>query len=92
VDFDRFERDEKTADAVIRNFQVVGEAARRVPEEVMARHPEIPWPQMRGTRDLLVHEYASVRLSTSWHTVEHDRPPLVPLLRRILAETDGTGS
>ena len=48
MDFQHFERDDRTLDAVIRNFSVIGEAATHVPENIRADHPELPWPQMRA--------------------------------------------
>lgn len=80
-----FERDAKTADAVVRNLIVIGEAARHMPEEIVARHPDIPWRLMADLRNLAVHEYFGVRLVTIWQTLREDLPPLVPLLERLLA-------
>lgn len=81
-----FQADEKTVDAVIRNFQIIGEAARHVPPEIAGRHPDVPWVEMRAMRNVVVHEYAGVDLATVWETVQRDLPPLVPRLRRILEE------
>lgn len=85
MDFEAFKGDERTVDAVAWNFQVIGEAARYVPEEVQERHPEVPWDKMRGMRNLLVHAYWTISMSIMWQTSKDDLPPLVPLLRAILA-------
>jgi uncharacterized protein with HEPN domain len=84
--FEEFQQDDKTVDAVIRNFQIIGEAARHVPEEIVTGYPVLPWAPMRGMRNIVIHEYGSVRLATIWNTLQHDLPPLVPHLRRILDE------
>jgi len=65
---------------------VVGEAARHIPAEVETRHSELPWHRMRGLRNVLVHEYFGVSLTTVWETATRNLPPLVPQLRRILEE------
>jgi uncharacterized protein with HEPN domain len=53
--FDTFIADEKTVDAVVRNFEIIGEAARHVPSEIVARYPQVPWSMMRGMRNLAIH-------------------------------------
>lgn len=68
-------------DAVIRNFQVIGEAARRVPIELQARHPEIPWAQMMGMRNVIVHGYDVIRLDIVWRTIQENLPPLIEPLK-----------
>jgi len=74
-------------DAVIRNFQVIGEAARRVPATVQATHPGIPWSLMCGMRNVLVHDYDEVDLETLWRTVRDDLPALIEPLQKLV-ETD----
>lgn len=76
--------DEKTADAVTRNIGIIGEAASHVPAEVQARYPAIPWPKMRGMRNVVIHDYPDVDLEIVWDTIRNDLPPLVPLLNEIL--------
>jgi len=73
-------------DAVLRNFTIIGEAARNVPPEVTAAHPELPWRLMQDMRNVLVHDYPGVDLRVVWHTIQNDLPPLVPLLSKILEE------
>jgi uncharacterized protein with HEPN domain len=60
--FEQFREDRKTIDAVVRNIEVIGEAARHIPEDVRARFPEIPWPDVIGSRSVLIHEYFGVDL------------------------------
>ena len=82
--FETFEADDRTVDAVVRNFIIIGEAARNLSPEFAARHPAIPWPQMRGLRNIAIHEYARVNNRVIWETVTTHLPPIVPLLRAIL--------
>lgn len=94
MDFDEFKQDEKTIDAVIRNFTVLGEAAAHVPEEVEKRYPELPWAEMRGMRHILIHEYFGVSLPIVWETIRNDLPPLVPKLKTLIeqeSQTEGQG-
>lgn len=76
LNFEEFEDDAKTADAVLRNFEVIGEAAKNVPDAVRDEYDDIPWAEMAGMRDKLIHGYATVDLEIIWRTVENDIPPL----------------
>jgi len=89
-----FVRNDLVADAVIRNFQVIGEAARQVPPDAVALHVDIPWKQMAGMRNIIVHGYDVVRLDIVWRTVQEDLPALIDPLNAALkvaraAEDDG---
>lgn len=55
--FDEFSSDEKTIDSVLRNLEIIGEAARSVPGEIRARHPELPWAEMLTMRNIVIHDY-----------------------------------
>jgi uncharacterized protein with HEPN domain len=72
--------------ALTRLLEIIGEAAGRVPEGVRARHPEIPWPQIVGLRNRLIHGYDSVDLDILWQVVTGDLPPLITSLESIIAE------
>ena len=80
----RFLTETLLQDAVIRNIEIVGEAAGRLSPEFAARHPEIPWRDIVGMRHRLVHGYMKVNLSTVWEVVERDLPALEPALRALL--------
>jgi uncharacterized protein with HEPN domain len=84
--WEAFSTDQKTLDAVIRNIEVIGEASRHIPDDIVAQHPGIPWDEMRGMRNVLIHEYFLVSVPVLWQTVVQDLSPLVPKLRRILSE------
>jgi uncharacterized protein with HEPN domain len=71
-----FLEDEKTQDAVIRQLSVIGEAAARLPIALKTKHPEIPWKKVIGMRNIIIHEYADIRVESIWETVERDLPGL----------------
>ena len=73
--------------AVIHAVQIVGEAARKVPNDVRARFPEIAWKFAVGMRNIVVHDYGEVDHVIVWDTVRNDFPPLIATLDRLLAET-----
>jgi uncharacterized protein with HEPN domain len=86
-------RDKKRADldtdrtlglATLRCLEIVGEAASHVPESLRHQHPQIPWPQIIGTRNRLVHGYDLVDYDIIWSTVTEDLPPLIAELEKIL--------
>ena len=82
--FDQFADDPKTIDAVIRNITVIGEAARNVPEEVVERHPSLPWREMRDIRNVVVHEHFGLDHNVGWDTLQRNLPPLLPELKRMV--------
>jgi uncharacterized protein with HEPN domain len=88
LDFDAFEADRKTVDAVERNLEIIGEATANLPDEVLARWPEVPWRYMKGVRNLLAHEYFGVDVGIIWQTIQEDLPAITPLLRKVLASAD----
>ena len=63
-------------DSVIRRIEIIGEAIKNLPEQAKKDHPEIPWKQIAGMRDMLVHEYFGVDLSLTWKVVKQDIPEL----------------
>jgi uncharacterized protein with HEPN domain len=71
-------------DAVARNLQVIGEAAKRVPAELTSREPQIPWRLIAGMRNRLVHDYAGIDLVEVWNVVEKDLPALSSAVTRLL--------
>ncbi len=82
--FEQFSNDPKTVDAVIRNFEIIGEAAGYIPESIQERYPDLAWLEMRGMRNIMAHEYFGVSLPIIWHTIEHDLPQLFQRIKRLL--------
>jgi uncharacterized protein with HEPN domain len=81
-----FAQDQKTIYAVVRPFEIIGEAAKKVPPSVRKRHAKVPWKQMTGMRDKLIHEYFGVNFQVLWKTVQEDIPPMQPLIAKVLQE------
>lgn len=79
-----FLKDSKTHDAVIRNFEIIGEAVKRLSETTRNLSPEIPWKQYAGLRDILIHQYDGVDLSEVWLTLENDLSALKQAIKVIL--------
>ena len=80
---DDFLNDSKTQDAVIRQFEIIGEATKRISDVIRLKHTEIPWDDMAGMRDKLIHDYIDVDLETVWKTVEQDIPSLKKQLESL---------
>jgi hypothetical protein len=72
----QFRQDEKTVDAVARNLEILGEATRQIPEDFMARFPDVPWRQMAGLRNRIVHDYFGLDLEIIWQIIRHNLPTL----------------
>jgi uncharacterized protein with HEPN domain len=87
LDYEQFRTDAKTNKAVVWNLITIGEAAGQVPETVRQTHQQVPWRQIRGMRNRIVHGYDTVDLEVVWKAVRDELPPLVPTLERILRET-----
>ena len=83
---DAFLGDPKTQDAVVRNLEVIGEAAKNVSEGLKATHPDIPWKRIAGMRDKMIHAYFGVDLRLVWEVVERDLPELRRTVDSILRE------
>ena len=78
------ERDEMLTFAILRALEIVGEAASQVSKKFQVAHPEIPWPQIIGMRNHLVHAYFDVDVERVWDTVTDDLPPLITALKQIV--------
>lgn len=88
IGFETFSADDKTASAVIRKLEIIGEATKNVPEEIRQNYPQVPWTQMAGMRDRLIHAYFGVDYSLVWETVKSQIPLLQPVIAQILKELE----
>jgi uncharacterized protein with HEPN domain len=88
IDLDTFLSDRKSQFAVIRCFEVMGEAAKRISEHFQAQHPGVPWSKMARMRDLLIHAYGRVNPSEVWDTVQNDLPTLISYLEKLVPPED----
>jgi len=85
-----FQENDLVVDAVVRNLEVIGEAARQIPEAVRERYPTIPWRRVIGLRHVVVHAYFYVDLEIVWKIVAEQLPVLEPHLLRMRAELKST--
>lgn len=84
----RFLQEDMVQDAVIRNLEIIGEAAKRIDENYRAAHPGIPWRALAGLRDVLIHQYEGVDPGRVWAIVEKDLPPLKRAIAELLPPLD----
>lgn len=84
LDYDSFYNDDKALYAVIRALEIIGEAARQIPEDVREANSEIPWREISGMRNKLTHEYFGVNTKVVWRTVQEDLPAIIPALQKML--------
>jgi uncharacterized protein with HEPN domain len=73
---DNFKVDDKTVDAVVRNLEIIGEAVRQIPSAFKEKHSNVPWNQISGLRNRIVHDYFGLDLEMIWHIVTFDLPEL----------------
>lgn len=83
MSFEAFAANELTRDAVLHNLEIIGEASKKIPEEVRRQHPEIDWKGMARLRDVLAHAYFLVNQSTIWDLVSREVPLLREQLRKL---------
>ena len=84
LSYEKFTKNSLVVDALIRNLEVIGEASRNVPEEIMQHYPDVPWKSMIGLRNLLIHEYFGVDLEIVWEIIKNDLPKTKPLISHVL--------
>ena len=75
-------------DAVIRNFEVIGEAAKRIPDEYRQGNPAVPWRSLASFRDVLIHQYEGVSLQRVWQVIESDLPTVKTSIASLLPPLD----
>jgi uncharacterized protein with HEPN domain len=75
-----FSKNNLVQDAVIRNFEIIGEATKKVSDKYKKMHFEMPWKEMSGMRDKLIHDYIGVDIAVIWKTIKEDLPPLKKIL------------
>jgi len=86
VDFGAFSKNEEKVFAVIRALEVIGEAAKNIPKSMRERYVDIPWEEIIGMRNKVIHGYFGVDLKVIWKTIHEDLPPLKANLEKILEE------
>jgi len=84
MSYDKFFSDDKTNYAVVRCFEIIGEAAKKIPPRIKNKNKSIPWQEMAAIRDKLIHGYFGVNLEVIWKTIQEDIPELESLLIQIM--------
>lgn len=85
---DKFKKNIAMQDAIIRRLEIIGEAVKNIPSTFKVKYPEIPWKQMAGMRDILIHEYFDVDLFLTWTVVQRELPVIKIKLQKILFEIE----
>lgn len=88
LNFEAFKINDEKSSAVIRKFEIIGEAAKNVPEEIKQKYSEIPWKEMAGFRDRLIHFYFGVKYELVWQTIKIRIPQIKPHIEKILHDLD----
>ena len=83
IEYDNFETDYKTQDAVMRNIEIMGEAVKSLSEKIKKDNTDIPWKSIAGTRDKLIHDYFGINIDIVWNIVKEDIPSLLSKIKTI---------
>ncbi len=83
LSYEQFIQDTKTCDAVIRNFEIIGEAANRLSEDFKEKNKDVDWKRIKGFRNRIVHDYFGVDYSIVWQIIQHYLPSLIKTIRDI---------
>lgn len=86
MNFEAFEEDRKTINAVIRSLEVLGEATKHIPTSFRNKHPKIPWSKMAGMRDVLIHDYMGVDLMTVWKVARERLSEIRSAIEKLVCE------
>lgn len=88
MDFGDFRKDRKTVYAVVRGIEIIGEATKHIPVSIRNKYPKIPWKDMAGMRDKVIHEYFGVDLTVLWETAIRHLPEVKPLIQNLLNDME----
>ncbi|MFW5758512.1 MAG: DUF86 domain-containing protein [Bacteroidota bacterium] len=89
--FEEFVNDNMVVDAVVRNFEIIGEATNNVPEEIKNRHPDMPWRKMYGLRNVVSHAYFGIDHELIWEITQNNLPENIKEIKRIIDEEKTSG-
>ena len=86
MDYDKFSKSQITQDAVVRNFEILGEATKKLPASFKAQYPEVAWSKVARFRDKLIHHYSGVNYDIVWEIIEESLPELLEQIKRIVKQ------
>jgi len=84
LSFEEFSNNDMIIDAVIRNFEIIGEAVKKIPDEIKKQYPDIEWKESAGFRDILIHDYFGIDLELVWETIQNNIPTFKKKIEDIL--------
>lgn len=84
--YEEFIKDRKTLNAVVRSIEIIGEASKNIPETMKAKYKELPWKQITGMRDKLIHAYFGIDAETLWKAVKENIPPLKQSFEKMIED------
>lgn len=84
VDFESFEGNREKVLAVVKSIEILGEAVKKIPDDIRSQYPQIPWRAIAGMRDILVHEYWGVDIKVIWATIQEGLPPFKAVIIEII--------
>jgi len=88
IGFPAFKKNNEKIYAVLRALEVIGEAAKKIPKPFRTRYPHVPWDDMAGMRNKLIHEYFGVDLNVVWKTLKKDIPLLIQSIAQVLVDLE----
>lgn len=88
LSYDEFIKDRKTLNAVIRSIEIIGEATKKLPDQIKGKYTDLPWKRMSGMRDKLIHGYFGVDTKTIYKTAQEDIPTIKKSIQKILKEQE----
>ena len=86
IDFENFKNNDLRLSAVIRKLEIIGEAVKNIPKEIKNKYHDIPWKEMAGMRDRLIHFYFGIKHELVWETVKKEIPKIKPFFEKILED------
>ena len=84
--FEDFLKDKKTVNAVLKSIEIMGEASKRIPQNLRDKYPAVPWKRMAGVRDKLIHEYSGVDLEIVWNLIKHELTLVQPEILKVMVD------